>query len=226
HHINVYILRPGGRKLPSEDELDEGLGKALFESPSTDDLRDIPELASYTPGDQFFELPAGMAKRIPKGSRLVFELHYVPNGREWKDCSSIGLFYAKEAPRHEVFGGLAVNWLFLIPPNASDLRVKATHRFDQDSVILSLSPHMHLRGKRFDFCLVLPDGQRETLLSVPNYDFSWQTNYILAEPRRVPKGSKLECTAHYDNSPANPNNPNPWVFVIWGDQTWDERMLG
>jgi thiol-disulfide isomerase/thioredoxin len=226
HHINVYILRPGGRKLPSEDELDESLGKALFERPSADDLRDIPELASYTPGDEFFELRAGMAKRIPKGSRLVFELHYVPNGREWKDRSSIGLFYTKEPPRHEVFGGLAVNWLFLIPPNASDHRVTATARFDQDSVILSLSPHMHLRGKRFDFCLVLPDGKRETLLSVPNYDFSWQTNYILAEPRRVPKGSKLQCTAHYDNSSANPNNPNPKAFVIWGDQTWDEMMLG
>jgi thiol-disulfide isomerase/thioredoxin len=226
HHINVYILRPGERKLPAEDELDERLGKALFERPGADDLRDIPELASYTPGDQFFELPAGMAKRIPKGSRLVFELHYVPNGREWTDRSSIGLFYAKEPPQHEVFGGLAVNWLFLIPPHASDHRVTATSKFDEDGVILSLSPHMHLRGKRFEFCLVLPDGKREMLLSVPNYDFSWQTNYILAEPRHVPKGSKLQCTAHYDNSSANPNNPNPKAFVIWGDQTWDEMMLG
>lgn len=226
HHINVYILRPGGRKLPAEDELDEGLGKALFERPSSDDLRDIPELASYTPGDSFFELPAGMAKRIPKGSRLVFELHYVPNGKEWTDRSSIGLFYTKEPPRHEVFGGLAVNWLFIIPPGASDHRVRAAYRFDQDSVLLSLSPHMHLRGKSFEYRLVLPDGKREMLLSVPKYDFGWQTNYILAQPRGVPKSSRLECIAHYDNSTANPNNPNPNAYVIWGDQSWDEMMLG
>jgi thiol-disulfide isomerase/thioredoxin/mono/diheme cytochrome c family protein len=226
HHINVYVLRPGRTKLPEGDELDERLGKALFEDPSPDKLGDIPELASYAPDDQRFELPAGMAKRIPKGSRLVFEIHYVPNGKSRPDRPSIGLVYAKEPPRHEVFGGLAVNWAFIIPPGASDLRVTAVARFEQDSVLLSLSPHMHLRGKSFEFCLVLPDGKRETLLSVPKYDFSWQTNYILAEPRRVPKGSKLECTAHYDNSSANPNNPNPRAFVIWGDQTWNEMMLG
>jgi thiol-disulfide isomerase/thioredoxin/mono/diheme cytochrome c family protein len=226
HHINVYVLRPGRKALPEGDELDERLGKELFEDPSADKLNDIPELASYAPGDQLFELPAGMAKRIPKGSRLVFEMHYVPNGKARTDRSSIGLVYAKEPPRHEVFGGLAVNWAFLIPPGAANHCVTATARFDQDSVLLSLSPHMHLRGKSFEFCLVLPDGKRETLLSVPKYDFSWQTNYILAEPRRVPKGSKLECTAHFDNSSANLNNPNPKAFVIWGDQTWNEMMLG
>jgi thiol-disulfide isomerase/thioredoxin/mono/diheme cytochrome c family protein len=226
HHINVYVLWPGRKTLPEGDELDERLGKELFEDPSADKLSAIPELASYTPGDQLFELPASMAKRIPKGSQLVFEMHYIPNGKARTDRSCIGLVYAKEPPRHEVFGGLAVNWAFLIPPGASSHRVTATARFDQDSVVLSLSPHMHLRGKSFEFCLVLPDGKRETLLSVPKYDFNWQTNYILAEPRRVPKGSKLECTAHFDNSSANPNNPNPRAFVIWGDQTWNEMMLG
>jgi peroxiredoxin len=226
HHINVYVLRPGRKKLPQGDELDEDLGKELFEDPSADKLNDIPELASYTPGDQMFELRAGMAKRIPKGSQLVFELHYVPNGKVNVDRSSIGLIYSKEPPRHEVFGGLAVNWAFVIPPNAADHRVTATYRFEQDSVLLSMSPHMHLRGKSFEFRLVLPDGKRETLLSVPKYDFNWQSNYVLAQPRRVPKGSKLECVAHYDNSSANPNNPNPKSFVFWGDQTWDEMMLG
>jgi thiol-disulfide isomerase/thioredoxin len=226
HHINVYVLRPGRKTLPEGDELDESLGKELFEDPSADKLSDIPELVSYTPGDQFFELPAGMAKHIPKGSRLVFETHYVPNGKARTDRSCIGLIYAKEPPRHEVYGGLAVNWAFVIPPGSGSHRVAATARFDQDSVVLSLSPHMHLRGKSFEYCLVHPDGKRETLLSVPKYDFSWQTNYILAEPKRVPKGSKLECIAHYDNSSANPNNPNPRAFVIWGDQTWNEMMLG
>jgi hypothetical protein len=230
HHINVYVLRPGPNgllpALPGSAELDEKLGKALFEDPSADKMRDIPELASYTPGDQLFELRPGMAKRIPKGSQLVFELHYVPNGKAQSDRSCIGLMYGKEPPRHEVFGGLAVNWAFLIPPRASNHQVTATATFDQDSVLLSMSPHMHLRGKSFTFTLVPPNGKRETLLSVPRYDFNWQNNYILAEPKRVPKGSKLECVAHYDNSPANPNNPNPLAFVIWGDQSWNEMMLG
>jgi peroxiredoxin len=226
HHINVYILRPGHKALPPGDELDERLGKKLFEDPSADKMKDIPELVSYTPGDQFFELPTGMAKRIPKGSRLVFEMHYVPNGKPWTDRSSIGLVYAKEPPKHEVFGGIAVNWLFLIPPGATDHKVSATFKFEEESVLLSMTPHMHLRGKSFEFCLVTPDGKREVLLSVPKYDFGWQENYLLAEPRRVPKGSRMECTAVYDNSAANPNNPNPKALVIWGDQSWDEMMLG
>jgi thiol-disulfide isomerase/thioredoxin/mono/diheme cytochrome c family protein len=226
HHINVFVMRPGRKKLPDGDELDERLGKELFENPSADRLNNTPELVSYAPGDQLFELPAGMARRIPKGSRLVFEMHYVPNGKTWTDQSCVGLIYAKEPPRHEVFGGIAVNWAFLIPPHASNHRVAATAKFDQDSMVLSLSPHMHLRGKSFEFCLVLPDGKKEILLSVPKYDFSWQTTYILAEPRRVPKGSTLECIAHFDNSSANPSNPNPGAFVIWGDQTWNEMMVG
>jgi thiol-disulfide isomerase/thioredoxin len=226
HHINVYVLQPGQKKLPEGDELNERLGKELFEDPSADKLNNIPELVSYAPGDQLFELPAGMAKRIAKGSRLVFEMHYVPNGKIWTDRSLVGLSYTKEPPRHEVFGGLAVNWAFLIPPNAGNHRVTATAKFHQDSMVLSLSPHMHLRGKSFEFCLVLPDGKKEILLSVPKYDFSWQTKYILAKPRRVPKGSTLECIAHFDNSSANPSNPNPGAFVIWGDQTWNEMMLG
>src|SRR5262249_9254980 len=142
HHINVYVFRPGRRKLPEGDELGEKLGKELFEDPSADKLSDIPELASYAPGDQCFKLPAGMAKRIPKGAQLVFELHYVATGKGWTARSCTGLVYGKEPPRHEVFGGLAVNWAFVTPPTASNHRVQATATFHHDSVILSLSPHM------------------------------------------------------------------------------------
>jgi hypothetical protein len=167
-----------------------------------------------------------MAKRIPKGSQLVFELHLVPDGKARTDRSCVGLKYLDGPPEHEVFGGIALNWAFLIPPGAADHRVTATYTFDHESVILSMSPHMHLRGKRFEYTLVTPDGTREVLLSVPNYDFNWQTTYHLAEPRRVPKGAKLECAAVYDNSDRNPNNPDPRSFVIWGDQSWNEMMLG
>jgi peroxiredoxin/mono/diheme cytochrome c family protein len=226
HHINVYAMRPGAAKLPDTDELDERLGKRLFEDPSPEKMKNIPELASYTPGDQLFELPPGLARFVPKGSRLIFELHYVPNGKAVTDQSIIGLKYLKEPPKHEVFEGLALNWAFMIPPKAADLPVKATFKFDHDSVLLSMTPHMHLRGKSFEFRLVTPDGKEEVLLNVPKYDFTWQENYLLAEPRRVPKGSKMVCTAHYDNSAANPNNPNPKAWVIWGDQSWDEMMMG
>src|SRR5262249_52603082 len=149
---------------------------------------------------------------------LVFELHYVPNGKAQTDCSAIGLVYGKEPPRHEVFGGIALNWAFLIPPTARDHRVTASVTINQDSMLVSMSPHMHLRGKSFEYRLVLPDGKKEVLLSVPHWDFNWQTNYILSRPRLLPKGSRIECTAHYDNSSDNPNNPNPLAFVIWGDQ--------
>jgi mono/diheme cytochrome c family protein len=226
HHINVYVLRPGKKAPPPGDELDERLGKHLFEDPSEESLKDTPEFASYAPGDSLFELPPGMAKRIPKGSQLVFELHYVPNGKGTGDRSRIGLKYLDGPPRHEVMNGIAVCWTFLILPGAANHRVTATTTFDRDSFLLALSPHMHLRGKSFEYRLVRPDGTEQVLLSVPRYDFNWQTNYVLARPVHVPAGSKLECTAVYDNSSANPNNPNPMALVHWGDQSWDEMMLG
>lgn len=226
HHVNVYAMRRGAATLPDTDELSEKLGKRLFEDPSPEKMKNIPELASYTPGDQMFELPPGLARFVPKGSRLVFELHYVPNGKAVTDRSMIGLKYLKEPPKHEVFEGLALNWAFVIPPNAANLRVKSTFKFEQDTVLLSMTPHMHLRGKSFEFRLVTPDGKEEVLLNVPKYDFGWQENYLLAEPRRVPKGSRMECTAVYDNSAANLNNPNPKAWVTWGDQSWDEMMMG
>ena len=226
HHINVYVLRPGKKAVPPGDELNERLGKRLFEDPSAESLKATPELASYAPGDFLFELPPGMAKRIPRGSQLVFELHYVPNGKASGDHTRIGLKYLDGPPEHEVMNGIAVCWSFLIPPGAANHRVTATTTFDRNSVLLSLSPHMHLRGKSFEYTLVRPDGTREVLLSVPKYDFNWQSTYVLARPIPVPARSKLECTAVYDNSSANLNNPNPWAFVHWGDQSWDEMMLG
>lgn len=226
HHINIYVLRPGKHALPPGAELDESLGKQLFEDPSEESLKDTPELVSYSPGEFLFQLRPGMAKRIPKGSQLVFELHYVPNGKAMSDRSRVGLKYLDGPPRHEVMGGIAVCWSFLIPPGASNHRVTATTTLDHDSVLLSLSPHMHLRGKSFEYRLIRPDGTKEVLLSVPKYDFNWQTNYVLARPVHAPAGSKIECIAVYDNSSANLNNPNPWTFVHWGDQSWDEMMLG
>jgi hypothetical protein len=189
--------------------------------------KDMPEqLVAFVPGDQAFVLPAGYAKRIPKGSQLVFEMHYTPNGKAGVDRSTLGLVYADRPPDHEVKGGSTINWSFAIPPHAAAHPVTADHEFDRAVVLRAFSPHMHLRGKSFEYRLVLPGGTEDVLLSVPKYDFNWQHTYVLAEPRRVPKGAKLRTVAVYDNSAGNPFNPDPARRVGWGDQTWDEMMLG
>jgi len=113
-----------------------------------------------------------------------------------------------------------------IPANADNHKVSSQTIFKKDAVLYSLFPHMHLRGKSFEFEVVYPDGKRDILLNVPRYDFGWQSNYILEKPLNLPAGTKIECTAHFDNSAKNPNNPDPSRLVFWGEQTWEEMMIG
>jgi hypothetical protein len=116
--------------------------------------------------------------------------------------------------------------MIFIPPQMADYRLKAWHVFRRDTLLLSLFPHMHLRGKAFRYEATYPDGTNEVLLDVPRYDFNWQQTYQLAQPKLMPKGTRLRCTAHYDNSPENIANPDPDRVVTWGEQTWDEMMMG
>jgi peroxiredoxin len=205
HHTIVYVVPPGGRRG-----------------------RDRIFLAAYVPGLRYDPLPAHSAKRIPAGSSLMFEMHYTPNGVAQQDVTKIGLVLAKvDDVDKEVVTTEIGNNQFLIRPGETDHVVTATSRpTTQDVTLISLSPHMHLRGKAFRYELVSPGGERETLLDVPKYDFNWQTRYVLAEPRAVPAGSVIFCRAAFDNSEANLANPNPAAFVHWGDQSWDEMMLG
>jgi len=113
-----------------------------------------------------------------------------------------------------------------IPPSEANYQISQTFVFREDTTLLDLTPHMHLRGKAFKYVLTYPDGRSEVLLKVPHYEFNWQLSYILAEPRHIPAGSKIEATAWYDNSPANKYNPDPTKAVHWGDQTWEEMMIG
>jgi hypothetical protein len=167
-----------------------------------------------------------MAKLIPAGSKMVFQLHYTPNGSPQKDRSSIGLMFVNaDQVRKEVSTLEVAQHLFLIPPGAADYRTDAWHTFERDTMLLSLFPHMHLRGKAFRYEAHYPDGTSEVLLDVPRYDFNWQNTYELAEPKRLPKGTRLHCIAHFDNSADNLANPNPKRAVYWGDQT-DEMMIG
>ncbi|MEO8493484.1 MAG: redoxin domain-containing protein [Planctomycetota bacterium] len=184
-------------------------------------------LAATAPGARPLSLPDGMAKRVPAGSRLIFQLHYTPNGTAQEDLSSIGLIFADpETVKREVVTQKAAQNRFQIPPGADNHEVTATMTFKEDSLMLAMFPHMHLRGKAFRYTATYPDKREEVLLDVPRYDFNWQNSYEFKEPKRMPAGTKLTCVAHFDNSSANLANPDPTASVRWGDQTWEEMMIG
>lgn len=168
----------------------------------------------------------GSAMLVKAGSRLIFEIHYTPSGTPATDLSSIGLVFSKQQPTHHVRTVPVWNTRFSIPAGAANHQVVAEADFTEDALIWTLFPHMHVRGKAFDYTLVYPDGRSEVILSVPKYDFDWQRDYFFKEPIPVPKGSRLICTAYFDNSWANRANPDPSADVRWGDQTWEEMMIG
>ncbi len=206
HHIVVFIVPPGHKFVPKR-------GNA-------------PVLCGTAPGDMPLILPPGVGKKVPAGSKLVFQMHYTPNGTAYKDRSSVGVIFAKEPPKHSVSVAAIMNPQFRIPPGHDNFEVRSSYTLPEDGRILSYMPHMHLRGKDFLYEVVYPDGRKETLLSVPRYDFNWQSVYRCATPVALPKGSKIQCTAHFDNSAKNRNNPDPTQSVRWGDQTWQEMMIG
>jgi hypothetical protein len=183
-------------------------------------------LAGYGPGAVPEQLAPGQAKLIKAGSDLIFQLHYTTNGKAGCDRSRIGLVLSHEPPRQRVLMLAAANIRFVIPPGDPDYQVEAHVALHAPAVLVSLLPHMHLRGKSFEFRVVFPDGRTETLLRVPHYSYNWQISYYLAKPLRLPPGTTIECTAHFDNSAANPMNPDPTRAVRFGPQSWDEMMIG
>jgi hypothetical protein len=200
----------------------------FVEPPKGKGRRDWIFLTAYVPGLRLDPRPADSAKRVPAGSTFVFEMHYTPNGVAQQDVTKLGLVLAdSNTIKAEVITTEIGDVDFVIPPHANSHVVTATSRPTSDELtLISLSPHMHLRGKAFRYELVLPSGDREVLLDVPRYDFNWQTSYLLAEPRTLPAGSVIFCRAQFDNSEANPANPDPTKSVRWGEQTWEEMMLG
>ena len=183
-------------------------------------------LVNWALGEDAPVFQPGMAKRIPKGSSLVFQVHYTTNGTPGVDQSRVGLIFAKEPPAREVRTGMIMNAQFAIPPGAGNHPVEAEATFSEDVNVYSMHPHMHLRGKDMTYTATYPDGRREIVLRVPKFDFGWQTEYWLAKPLVLPKGSKLHVAAHFDNSVANRHNPDATATVRWGDQTWEEMMIG
>ncbi len=184
-------------------------------------------VGGFAPGSPANIQLDGVARFVPAGSKLVFQMHYTPNGSPQKDRSYIGLVFADENEvKRAAGGGLAGNWSFAIPPNDPNHQVVGERVFQEDALLTYMLPHMHLRGKSFRFIAAYPDGSEEILLDVPNYDFNWQLRYELVEPKLMPKGTKLRVVAHYDNSEANLANPDPSETVRYGDQTWEEMMHG
>ncbi|HXG67221.1 MAG TPA: thiol-disulfide isomerase [Blastocatellia bacterium] len=183
-------------------------------------------LVGYAPGEQPAIIPRGLARKIPAGANLVFQVHYTPNGTAVKDRSYVGLIFAKEPPKSELLTRPILNARFVIPPGHPNYRVESSFTFPEDGTIQSLMPHMHLRGKSFEYRVTFPDGTSKVILSVPKYSFAWQSYYILKEPVRAPKGTRVDCVAHFDNSAGNKYNPDPTKEVRWGDQTWEEMMIG
>lgn len=186
-------------------------------------------IAGYAPGmNPFLNSTDGTtAMHVKAGSKLMFQMHYTPNGTPQRDRSYAGFRFADpDQVKYVCRSTAAANPMFAIPPGADNYEATADSEFEYDTMIANLTPHMHIRGKSFRYEVTYPDGTQELLLDVPAYDFNWQTTYILNEPKRIPKGTKLLCTAHWDNSENNLSNPDPTKTVSWGDQSWEEMMIG
>lgn len=184
-------------------------------------------LTATAPGARPLILPEGLGKLIPAEAKLVFQMHYTPNGTAQEDLSSVGFVFADpKTVRREVATHKAANPRFRIPAGDSNYKVEADYVFAKDSIMLALFPHMHLRGKSFSYTAIYPDGKEEVLLDVPRYDFNWQNSYEYPEPKRMPAGTRIHCVAHFDNSDQNLANPDSSKPVRWGDQTWEEMMIG
>jgi hypothetical protein len=231
HHAVVYIRPPDSQWLRHAP-----VGKPFTASDltSAEDRKEARATTSdvllvYAPGSSQDNWPEGMAKFVPAGSDLVFQMHYTTNGHAATDQSSIGIVFAKSPPQKRVITLQLTNDQFVIPPGAHDLRVEVRGTLPNDALLLSFFPHMHLRGKRFEYNIVHPDGSPggkiEPLLRV-NYDFYWQMSYRLATPLALKAGTELQAVAWYDNSKDNPHNPDPNVAVYCGEQTSDEMMVG
>jgi len=220
HHVIAFIRPPGSKwmrdaqpGIPYVPKKGGEEGEGEF-------------LVGFAPGMPPISLPAGEGKLVRAGSDIILQMHYTANGKAGSDQTTVGLIYAKEPVTQKVYTIAATNHNFAIPPGDANYEVDSSFEFGADTHVSRLMPHMHLRGKDFLFRAVYPTGESQVLLSVPHYDFNWQLYYEPAQDLVMPKGSKIECVAHYDNSPNNANNPDATKEVRYGDQSWEEMMFG
>jgi len=227
HHIIAFIREPKSNWFKGQ-KAGEFFIAPQVKTKEEPDTSALPSdfLVGYAPGQPAEILRPGQAKLIKAGSDIIFQIHYTPNGKPISDRTKLGLVLAKEPPRERVLTLSATNGTFKIPPGDPNYRVDATFEVRTPVKLSGLHPHMHGRGKDFLYRVVYPNGESRVLLSVPHYNWHWQNWYNLEEPVLLPKGAKIECTAHFDNSPNNPDNADPTKEVAWGEQSWDEMMVG
>jgi hypothetical protein len=236
HHIIAFIREPGSPWLkdaqpgvpfvPRERARRAEAEAKNGEKPKQQDGAFGDFLAGYAPGTLPNIMKPGQAKLVKAGSDLVLQMHYTANGKATTDISRIGIVFATTKPTERVLTLAAANASFAIPPGDSNYQVDSKITLQDDATLINFLPHMHFRGKSFEYRVTYPSGEKETLLDVPHYDFNWQLSYELAQPKLLPKGTVIECTAHFDNSPNNPYNPDPSKEVHFGEQTWEEMMIG
>jgi hypothetical protein len=236
HHIIAFVREPGSKWLseakpgipfvPEQKKDDEKKDNAKKEEEPDDSAASPELLIGFAPGLVPMTLPPGQAKLVKAGSDFVLQLHYTATGKAGTDRSRIGVIFSKEPPKERIFTANATNSKFVIPPGDPAFKVTSSITIQAPARLVDLMPHMHYRGKDFEYRLVYPTGETQTVLRVPNYDFNWQLFYYLADPLVLPKGTRIDCTAHFDNSPNNRYNPDPKAEVRWGDQTWEEMMIG
>jgi hypothetical protein len=220
HHAQIYIREPGSKWLADQPpgvplplaNKSGGMGSEI--------------LAIYTPGMVPDVFKPGTAKLIPAGSDLVFQMHYTATGKPGSDRTKLGLVFAKEPPKQRAFTMLGANVSISIPPGDPNYKAEAIVPITQNMTLLTLFPHLHLRGKAFQFELIYPTGESETLLKVDQWSLNWQLSYKLAKPIELKPGMKIKATGWWDNSANNPANPDPTLNVKWGEQSWDEMLVG
>jgi hypothetical protein len=225
HHVVVFVREKGSNWLK------EAKPGVPYVPPSNQQFANTlgggsEVLTVYTPGMAPDVWTKGMAKMVPAGSDFVFQLHYTPNGKAGTDQSKLGLVYSSAPVDRRVITMAAIDFQLSIPPGEANHVSKAKAPNFYDSSLISFFPHMHVRGKAFEYEVVMPDGERKKLLNVPRYDFNWQFSYRLDKPIDLPPGARIECKAVFDNSPNNPANPDPKATVKWGEQTSEEMMIG
>jgi hypothetical protein len=221
--VRAAEIRPGARSVVHHVvAYVQERGKPLFENGVT--KADI--LAIYAPGQPPMSCLPGMARKIPAGADVVLQLHYTPSGKAVDDRTSLAIQWADGPPDYRVLTLQIATTDFRIPPGEANHRVTASGTLPNDALLLSMFPHLHLRGKAFEYAIIEPRGRVETLLRVAPYHFNWQLDYRLAKPRLLRKGTRLRCTAWYDNSANHPGNPDPGAEVTYGEQSRDEMMVG
>ena len=242
HHVIISVRPPKPERRPAGFRAAPGMEIPPGQSGGGPEPDDAPKRArgqsqfpppqrigggigGFAPGTTTLRFEPGSAMLIRAGSTFVVQMHYTTNGTPQTDRTKFGLILSKDAPKVEMRMATLVNGKLNIPAGAPDYAIAAEMTTVNDIMLRSMLPHTHLRGKSWEYTVTYPDGRSEVVLSVPKYDFNWQTDYVFAQPLKLPKGTKIRAVAHYDNSAGNKSNPDPKVDVKWGDQTWEEMMF-